>query len=523
MNDFLTQAIAMKALKNGGSGGAVGGNVAKESTSQEILEMCKIIRTMVTDVQKFDWKNFWANMATGELFSTKFYNYEKSTNPAGEKLNASKGLVAVPSTDKVKNQDDFAGRNAFNFIDCNFIVNDSSEKIPVAIKGGNGFHNTGKVDVAIMTPPTYWGKEEFDGYYIIHFSDTPHPEVGCTIPTPWTDENLGYGMVTKYYAGLIDGIAYSSSGNAIYNFVSAQLANTELKKKGAGYVGSGSERTAYLLCMLWIKYATKNSQKFFRGHVDTGSHQYKVVEAGENVNYVVITTTQASNFYVGETVSIGVPGTDDNKDRGQTTMNSIAKNVRITAIEAIADTANSKVYVEKTGMTITETTYISSMPLHSGTTDEVLGTDGYLANDGKHAFKLGGIEDGVGAYFISMNELWNKTTASMVDYYIRPKGVAWSGTASGWTKVAAADLLDSNDAWIGDINIDLSTGVIWLKKPGTGDSVGVGDRIYKGGTGTGWRQALLRGYLWSGGLAGLCCAGLGIVVSWASWSCAFCI
>ena len=26
MNDFLTQAIAMKALKNGGSGGAAGGN-----------------------------------------------------------------------------------------------------------------------------------------------------------------------------------------------------------------------------------------------------------------------------------------------------------------------------------------------------------------------------------------------------------------------------------------------------------------------------------------------------------------
>ena len=57
-------------------------DIAMEKTSQEILEMCKIIRTMVTDVEKFDWKNFWANMATGELFSTKFYNYESSTNPA---------------------------------------------------------------------------------------------------------------------------------------------------------------------------------------------------------------------------------------------------------------------------------------------------------------------------------------------------------------------------------------------------------------------------------------------------------
>ena len=498
-------------------------DIAMEKTSQEILEMCKIIRTMVTDVEKFDWKNFWANMATGELFSTKFYNYESSTNPAGEKLNASKGLVAVPSTDKVKNQDDFAGRNAFNYIDCNFTMNDSGDKIPVAIKGGNGFSNIGKVDVGIMTPPTYWGKEEFDGYYIIHFSDTPHPEVGCTIPTPWTDESLGYGIVTKYYAGLIDGIAYSSSGNAIYNFVSVQSAIGELEKKGAGYVGSGSERTAYLLCMLWIKYATKNSQKYFRGCVDTGGHQYKVAETGENVNYVVIATAQANNFYVGETISIGTPGTDNNIDRGQTNMNAIAKNVRITAIEAIADTANSKVYVEKTGMTITADTYISSMPLHSGTTDKVLGSDGYVSNDGKHAFKLGGIEEGVGAYFISMNELWNKTTASMVDYYVRPKGVAWSATASGWKKVATVDLIDSNDCWIGDIDIDLETGVDYLKTVGTGDSVGVGDMIYKGGTGTGCREALKRGFLGYGGVAGFCCSALWGVVSWAGWDYAFCV
>lgn len=498
-------------------------DVAMESTSQEILEVCKIIRTMVTDVEKFDWKNFWANMATGELFSTKFYNYESSTNPAGEKLNASKGLVAVPSTETQKNQDDFAGRNAFNYIDCNFVVNDSNEKIPVAISGGNGFHNTGKVDVGVMTPPTYWGKEEFDGYYIIHFSDTPHPEVGCTIPTPWTDETLGYGMVTKYYAGLIDGVAYSSSGNAVYNFVSAQSANEALKKKGTGYMGSGSERTAYLLCMLWIKYATKNSQKYFRGFVDAGGNQYKVTESGENVNYVVISTAQAKNFYVGETVSIGTPGSNNNIDRGQTNMHSIANKTRITAIEAISDTSNSKIYVEKTGMTVTEDAYISSMLLHSGTTDNVLGADGYIANDGKHAFKLGGIEDGIGAYFISMNELWNKTTESTVDYYVRPKGTAWSSTATGWTKVATADLLNSSDDWIGDIDIDLATGVIWMKTKGSGDSVGVGDRIYKGGTGTGWREALLRGNLGNGWSAGLCCSYLWNEVSWSSWFCAFCI
>lgn len=497
-------------------------DVAMESTSQEILEMVKIIRTMVTDVEKFDWKNFWANMATGELFSTKFYNYEKSTNPAGEKLNDSKRLVAKPSTETVKNQDDFAGRNAFNYIDCNFICNDSGQKIPVAISGGNGYSNIGKVDVGVMVPPTYWGIQEFDNYYIVHFSDKPHPEVECTTPTPWTDTDLGYGIVTKYYAGLIDGIAYSSSGNAVYNFVSAQSANTALGKKGVGYVGSGSERTAYLLCMLWIKYATKNSQTVFKGNTSHNC-QYKVIESGENVNYVVITTAQANNLYVGDTVSIGIPGADNNVDRGQTSLHSIANKTRITAIEAISGTSNSRVYVEKNGMAITEATYISSMPLHSGTTDNVLGADGYIANDGKHAFKIGGIEEGIGAYFISMNELWNKVTGSTVDYYIRPKGVAWSATASGWTLVGSADLLTTDDDWIGDIHIDLATGVFWMKTKGSGDAVGVGDRIYKGGTGTGWREALQRGNLGYGGSAGFCCAYLWFGVSWSNWNYVFCI
>ena len=497
-------------------------DIAMESTSQEILALLKVVKTMVTDVSKMDWKNFWANLATGELFSTKFYYYEKSTNPAGEKLNDSAGLVAVPSTETQKNRDDFAARNAFQYIDCNFICNEEYQKIPVAIAGGNGYSQTGKVDVAVMTPPTYWGKEEFDDYYIIHFSDTPHPEVGCTIPTPWTDTELGYGMVTKYYAGLIDGTAYSSSGNPIYNFASAQLINTELEKKGTGYMGSGSERTAYLLCMLWIKYATKNSQNVFKGNTNN-SLQYKVAEAGENVNYVVLTNAQANNFYIGDTVSIGDPAENSNIDRGQTYMFNIANKVKVTAISQISGTPNSRVYVEKGGMNITETTYISTYPLHSGTTDKVLGADGYVANDWKHAYKLGGIEDGVGAYFISGNELWHKTTGRTVDYYIRPKKVSWSSTANGWKKVATVDLITADDEWIGDIDIELETGVTWMRVNGTGDSVGVGDRIYKGGTGTGWREALTRGDLGIGGIAGLSFANLWNGVSWALWNCAFCI
>lgn len=497
-------------------------DVAMESTSQKILDMLKIVKTMVTDVSKFDWKNFYQQMATDEVFSTKFYNYETSTSPNGEKMNDSMGLTAVPSTETVKGQDDFANRSAFQTLDCNFVIDENENKTPVAIKGGNGFYNTGKVDVGVMVPLTYWGIQQFDTYYIVHFATKPHPDLECTTVTPWCNEELGYGVLTKYYAGKIGDLLYSSSGNPIFNFASAQSGNTELQKKGTGYHGSGSERTAYLLCMLWIKYATKNSQSVFPG-CSNFNLQYKVAQADENVNYVVLTTTQANSLHVGATVSIG-DATDhtNNLDRGQSYMRNIADKVRITAIESIEGTTNSRVYVEKVGMTITENTYISTMPLHSGTTDNVLGDDGYVVKDSKHAFKLGGIEDMVGAYFISMNELWNKTAASTVDYYVRGKS-AWSSTASGWTKVVTVDLLDSNDFWIGDLNVDLETGMTWYKVKGSGDSVGTGDRQYSGGTGTGWREALQRGYLGGDSNAGLSCVSLGGGVSGAFWFCALCV
>lgn len=497
-------------------------DVAMESTSQQILDMLKVVKTMVTDVSKFDWKNFYQQTATDEVFSTKFYNYETSTSPKGEKLNDSAGLVAVPSTETVKGQDDFSNRSAFQTLDCNFVIDEDENKTPVAIKGGNGFHNTGKVDVGVMVPLTYWGIQEFDTYYIVHFATKPHPELECTTVTPWCNEELGYGILTKYYAGQIDGILYSSSGNPIFNFVSAQSGNTELQKKGTGYHGSGSERTAYLLCMLWMKYATKNSQEIFSGC--TGySLQYKVVQPDESVDYVVLTTSQANNFYVGATVSIGdATGHADSLDRSNSWMRNIADKVRITGIEAISGTSNSRVYVEKSGMVITADTYISSMPLHSGTTDNVLGSDGYIKNDNKHAFKLGGIEDMVGAYFISMSELWNKTSATVVEFYIRGKA-AWSATASGWTKVATLELDSSDDCWIGDIHVDLKTGVTWLKTKGSGDSVGTGDRQYTGGTGTGWREALRRGSLWHWSDAGLSYVSFWSGVSYAGWFYALCV
>ena len=510
--------------------------LARQDTSEEILSMTKtleerlrMIQYMVYDFSKFDWSAFWADSATGEVFSTKFYYYETSTSPKGEKMNASVGLTATPSTETVRGEDTFGDKNAFAYIECNFECIEGGIKHVTAIKGDSHFSRTGKVQVGIVTPPTFWAKEDHadEGYYIIHFSDRKeHPDINAEfIPTPWTvapdGTELGYGVVTKYYAGLIDDVPYSSSGLPILNFDSHNSARTYLNKLGTNYYGSGSERTAYLLCMLWIKYQTKNSQNYFRG-CENYNIQVKVAETTEEQTYVVIPTSKTSGLMVGSYVSIGDALENTNLDRIQSYMRNIADKVRVLRIEAIDGSSNSRVYLDTDPITCTETTYLSTMPWGSGSCDNVLGHDGYVANNGKCPFILGGVEDMVGTYYISLNEIWNKETSTVVSCYAR-KNAAWSSSAAGYEKIATFDMENTTDAWIGDIDVDLATGVQYPRIYGSGDSVGVGDIHYKGGTGTGLREAIQRGRLGRGSFGGLSCAGLWGGLSGAWWNFAVCV
>ena len=502
--------------------------IASEDTSQSILEMVRQMSAVIVDASKMDWKAIFEARATGEVYTTKFYTYETDTSPAGVKMNASAGLRCSPSTETVKGTDDFALRNAFSYTDCNFICDDSGKRVPSKIVGQAGFSYHGKVDVAILTPPTYWSIDEHysDGYYYVHYSDKKHEELNM-VATPWcTDPSgneMGYGIVTKYYAGMIDGILYSSSGIAPRGFVSYESGHTLLQNKGTGYYGSGSERTAYLMCMLWIKYATKNSQTVFRGHVDTGNYQYKVAEATTNCDYLILTTENANNLVVGGCVSIGDPGSNTNYDRGNSYMFNILDRVRVKKIEPISGTSNSKVYVTGGTFTTTATTMISTEPCYSGETDNILGADGYVANDGKHSFRLNGVEEGIGAYYISMNELWNKESATVVSYYVRGNATWSASSVSGYKKVATFDMGNTNDQWFGDLKMDVKTGVFHPRVYGSGDSVGVGDIQWKGGTGTGLCEPLERGHLGNWSSAGLARSSLLDGVSYAGWDCALAV
>lgn len=358
---------------------------------------------------------------TGEIFSTFFYNLSISNTAIGERRDDSVGLSCTPSTNTVRGQDDFASHNAFWICDCNYIVDDNGVKIPTALDGDATFSRTGKVDVGVLTPPLYYGIEKTDNGEIWHLSDKQHP--GLTLMPHCRDNRgnpMGYGIVPKYYAGKLDGLLYGSSGLPVNNFISYMSLHTEMLKKGSGYVGAGSERSIYLKVMLRIKYAVSSSQKIFTG-CTSWDRQHAAAEAATGVNYITLTKSQANAFYVGCTVSIGEAGTNTNLDRGLAHMRNIADKVLVTKIEAVDDTY-SRVYVDAAPFDVTTTTYISSMPLHAGQTDAVLGNDGYVANDGRHSFKIQGVEDGIGSYFVSANEAMYKETATKTIFYHRNFG-----------------------------------------------------------------------------------------------------
>lgn len=508
-------------------------NIANLENQEKILDYLTRIYGAVFNAGEVDWGAIFSSRATGRLFSTKFYNYSVTQTGIGEFMNDSVGKTCEPSTLELQGQDDFAWENAFWNVDCNFTIDDNGVKHVTYIRGQSGFKDTGAVDVGVLTPPLYGTIEYVSDGYIMHFSDKEHPNSRPDLALellPWCKDRKGnpmpYGIVTKYYAGLIDNVPYSSSGNPIDNFESYQTTHTKMQTKGTGYIGSGSDRSFYLKWFRWIKYATLSSQTKFQGCTNYNA-QYVVSEAGSGVDYVVLTNSQAAAFYVGGAVSIGDPGAEPSStDRGATNMRNIADKVRVTLIEDHGDGAHMKVHVESSNMTITDTTYISTMPLHSGQTDLVLGQDGQALNDGKHSFKIQGVEDGIGVYFINVDEIMYKETAEKTILYNRDGGsyqTELENIQSEWKEIAEFTSAGSADIWIGEEVIDIATGSTFVETIGGGSANGVGDRYYWGSAGTGLREKLERGYLGFGSAAGLSCVFGWRALSAAYWLFAPCV
>ena len=468
--------------------------------------------------------NYFALRRNGKVFTTKIYKWETSTSPVGVKMNANENMVAEPSVGRTEGRDDYAQYGLFHHFTCNFSVDENGFNHVDALEGQIGFTKYGKIQVGEVTMSAWFGIEDTTEAVLYHYSDsqtelTPYPMKESINP----DGTISPFMIhAKYAAGDIDGVPYSSKGLAPANGCQATQARnpvsytgmiTYMHKLGGHYCGTTSWDLFYRQLMMIIKYATTHSQSIMAGCTSYSNQNQNLVEE-TGVMRVVLTKAQAAGYVIGSYVSIGDVSSNTNKDRYYSYMHNKAYSVKVTKIEDVDD-SNAAVYVDAPeAFDTTLTTWISTMPWHSGATDEVAGSDGSPNSNtnGKDPYKIQGIETCIGAYEVLGNVVMDIVTGAdgnpARDVYVCEDASTLSSniaTVRANYKKAIAQVAYTAASWkyITEETTDPNLGIMIPTKVGGGSTTGFADGLYTDTGASGQREWLALGTLGSGAAAGL--------------------
>lgn len=478
--------------------------------------------------------NYFALRRNGKVFTTKIYKWETSTSPVGVKMNANENMVAEPSVGRTEGRDDYAQYGLFHHFTCNFSVDENGFNHVDALEGQIGFTKYGKVQVGEVTMSAWFGIEDTTEAVLYHYSDsqtelTPYPMKESVNP----DGTISPFMIhAKYAAGDIDGVPYSSKGLAPANGCQATQARnpvsytgmiTYMHKLGGHYCGTTSWDLFYRQLMMIIKYATTHSQSIMAGCTSYSNQNQNLVEE-TGVMRVVLTKAQAAGYVIGSYVSIGDVGSNTNKDRYFSYIHNKAYSVKVTKIEDVDD-SNAAVYVDAPeAFDTTLTTWITTMPWHSGATDEVAGSDGSPNSNtnGKDPYKIQGIETCIGAYEVLGNVVMDIVTGAdgnpARDVYVCEDASTLSSniaTVRANYKKAIAQVAYTAASWkyITEETTDPNLGIMIPTKVGGGSTTGFADGLYTDAGTSGQRE-----WLALGGLSNGASAGLWLLAAHLGWS-----
>ena len=478
--------------------------------------------------------NYFALRRNGKVFTTKIYKWETSTSPVGVKMNANENMVAEPSVGRTEGRDDYAKYGLFQHFTCNFSVDENGFNHVDALEGQIGFTKYGKVQVGEVTMSAWFGIENTTEAVLYHYSDsqtelTPYPMKESVNP----DGTISPFMIpAKYAAGDIDGAPYSSKGLAPASGCQATQARnpvsytgmiTYMHKLGGHYCGTTSWDLFYRQLMMIIKYATTHSQSIMAGCTSYSNQNQNLVEE-TGVMRVVLTKAQAAGYVIGSYVSIGDVGSNTNKDRYYSYVHNKAFSVKVTKIEDVDD-SNAAVYVDAPeAFDTTLTTWITTMPWHSGATDEVAGSDGSPNSNtnGKDPYKIQGIETCIGAYEVLGNVVMDIVTGAdgnpARDVYVCEDASTLSSniaTVRANYKKAIAQVAYTAASWkyITEETTDPNLGIMIPTKVGGGSTTGFADGLYTDTGTSGQREWLALGALSLGAYA-----GLWLLAAYCGWS-----
>ena len=525
--DAAGSAASASGYAEAAAGSATAASASAKNAADSASEAQKYAGSMAWTTEQHIITDFILGR-TGKVYRTRFYKHNVNTSSSGTKLDANKGLVCEPSSSTTEGRDDYADIPSFKWYRCNYVCESDGFKRITALEGSPGYATEGAVDVGTLHPTFYWGVDKHDDYYDIIYSDTPHEDLGLKV---WKDALRGDGVtvmpywIESSYASVIasDGLLRSQPGKAPAHNQSYNNMITNYQKKGAGYWGAGIARNTYAIIMMAIKYATKNSQSVMQGCCAYNT-QATCAVAETGVKRVIIASQ--GDFIAGGCVSVGVAN-GTSTDRGLDSISSIADRVLIKSIETV--TVDGKDYIALNldidgTIDTTTSTYVSTMPQYTGTTDAVIGHhDGQAEIDRKHTLRIQGQEYMWGQYVIASDTVMDFQSDYSKNVYVYPAGAKHlQNSYSGAALVGNIPNNDESDWWIGDMDFEPASGVAYPKAIGTGDSVGCGDRVYSGGKNSGTREYLMNANLGSGSNAGLCLVNCGVRLGLAYWNFASC-
>lgn len=368
-------------------------------------------------------EGYFANSRNGKEYGIRI---PKTAETDCVKLGANAN-IPVPTTSTITspgNDPYISEGGPFRYLVANCGVDENGVPFCTGIKGDDHFSFKPAKTQVVSLIPIFWMKiEEFETYIDLWISDTWHPGYKVFAGSVLPDGTLRpYIPIARY--GLTidsDGNARSVSGSKCETLIiSHNSLITKCKTATTGYSGKTSMDELYVKIMFLMKYATKNSQKYFT-QCSGYNYQYLLSVAETGVKRVILTNDQADSLLVNSGMQLGTNTTGaNNTDRSNTLARDIFYDEQITRIETYDD-GHKAVYFDNVTGTFDTTTscLLSTSHWWTGACDFVYG-DGSPTNctGYKEPFVIQGIEIGYGFYEILGNEIFANKDGLGWDLYV---------------------------------------------------------------------------------------------------------
>ena len=335
--------------------------------------------------------------------------------------------IPIPTTSTIAspgNDPYISEGGPFRYLVSNCGVDENGAPFCTGIKGDDHFSFKPAKEQVVSMIPIFWIKiEVYETYIDLWISDTWHPGYKVFAGSVLPDGNLRPYIPIARYGLSIDseGNARSVSGAKCETLtVSHNSLITQCKTATTGYSGKTSMDELYVKIMFLMKYATKNSQKYF-SQCSGYYYQYLLSVAETGVKRVILTNAQADTLLINSGMQLGTNTTGaNNTDRNNTLARDIFYDEQITRIEAYDD-VHKAVYFDNVTDTFDTTTscLLSTSHWWTGACDDVYG-DGSPSNctGQKEPFVIQGVELGYGFFDIVGNEIFANKDGLGWDLYV---------------------------------------------------------------------------------------------------------